>query len=155
MGSWLPTYLASFCFPSSRDKIFYNGSCTAKHSLRKWVSLHYHLLPPFQNKIYLCTYIVLRNKSYVWWSFSQISPNELVWCQKQCKCCCWWTTKSNNSLHLFNNWYLDSTASTHINPILCASVPSAQNGAIWLYYGHPQLAGKCVSDNYAMHVVSC
>ena len=32
----------------------------------------------------------------------------------------------NYSSHLFNNWYLDSTASTHINAILGALVPSVQ-----------------------------
>ena len=36
--------------------------------------------------------------------------------------------KSNNNLQLFNNRYLESTTSTHINAVLCASVPSAQNG---------------------------
>jgi hypothetical protein len=72
----------------------------------------------------------LRNKRYIWWNFSQTSPNELECCRKQRKCWCWWTTKSNNSLHLFNNWYLDSTASTHINAVLCASVPSVQNGGL-------------------------
>ena len=40
------------------------------------------------------------------------------------------TTKLNNSLHLFNNGYLDSTALTHINEVLCASVPSVQNGGL-------------------------
>ena len=33
-------------------------------------------------------------------------------------------------LHLFNNWYLDLTATTHINAVLCALVPSAQNGKL-------------------------
>ena len=76
------------------------------------------ILPPFQNK------------RYVWWNFSQTSPNELECCKKQCKCCCWWNIMSNNILRLFNDWYLDSTASTYINAILCASVPSAQNGGL-------------------------
>jgi hypothetical protein len=58
---------------------------------------------------------------------------------------------SNNNLHLFGICYLDLTTSTHINAILCASVPFAQIGGLsseigaiifWLYYGHPQLAGK-------------
>ena len=92
------------------------------------VSLHYLecprylesmlALPPFQNK------------SYVWWNFSQTLPNQLECCQKQCKCCCWWTTKSNNSVHLFNNWYLDLMASTHINTVLGAPMLSTQNGGL-------------------------
>ena len=73
------------------------------------------LLPPFQNKSYVWTQTALRNKSYIWWNFSQTSRNKLECCRKQCKGCCLWTTKSNNSLHFFNNWCLDSTASTHIN----------------------------------------
>jgi hypothetical protein len=40
------------------------------------------------------------------------------------------SVKSNNILHLFDNRYLDSTASTHINTVLCALVPSAQNGGL-------------------------
>ena len=36
--------------------------------------------------------------------------------------------KSYNSLYLFNNWYLDSTMSMHINAVLCVVVPSAQIG---------------------------
>ena len=43
--------------------------------------------------------------NYIWWDFSQTLPNKLECCHKQCKCCCWWTCKSNNNLHLFNNWY--------------------------------------------------
>jgi hypothetical protein len=35
------------------------------------------ILPPFQNESYVWTYIPLRNKSCVWWNFSQTSPNEL------------------------------------------------------------------------------
>jgi hypothetical protein len=89
-----------------------------------------YLLPPFQNKSYVWTWIALRNKSYVWWNFSQTLPNELYCFQKQYKCCCWWTTKSNNTLHLFNNRYLDSTVSMHINAVLCSSVSSAQNGGL-------------------------
>ena len=37
------------------------------------------------------------------------------------------TIKSHNSLHLFNDWCMDSTVSTHINAVLCISVPSAHN----------------------------
>ena len=84
--------------------------------------------------------------------FPQTSSNELECCQKQCKCCCWWTTKPNNISHLFNNWYLDSTALTHIFVILCALAGAirpkwrafSEIGArsFRLYYGHPQLAGK-------------
>ena len=93
---------------------------------------------------------LFQNKSYIWWNFSQTSPNEPECCQKQCKCCCWWTTKSNNSLLLFNNWYLDSTASAHINAVLCAPVPSTQMaGFQWNWCQKfstllwtPQLAGK-------------
>ena len=77
-----------------------------------------HVLPPFQHK------------SYVRWNFSQTSPNEQECCQKQCICCCWGTTKSNNKIHLFDNRYSDLTASTHINAVLCTSVPSAQNGGL-------------------------
>ena len=33
-------------------------------------------------------------------------------------------------LHLFNNYYLDSTALTHISVVLCTLVPSAQNGKL-------------------------
>ena len=36
----------------------------------------------------------------------------------------------NVAKHLFNNRYLDLTASTHINAVLCTSVPSAQNGGL-------------------------
>ena len=31
---------------------------------------------------------------------------------------------------LFNNWYLESTASKHINAVLCTLVSSAQNGGL-------------------------
>ena len=34
------------------------------------------------------------------------------------------------SLHLFSNWYLDLTVSTPINVVLCALVPSVQNGRL-------------------------
>ena len=36
--------------------------------------------------------------------------------------------KLDNNLYLFNNWYLDSTVSMHINAIICVVVPSAQIG---------------------------
>ena len=65
-----------------------------------------------------------------WWNFSQTSSNELECCQKQCKCCCWWFAKSNSGWHLFNNWHVDLTASTHNNAVLCSSVPSAQNSGL-------------------------
>ena len=91
---------------------YYNKECTSQmfstlvSRLSTWFITLY-ILPPFQYK------------SYVWWNFSQTLPNELECCQRQCKCCCWWITKSNNNLHMFNNWYLDLMASTHINAVLC------------------------------------
>ena len=87
------------------------------HFNNLWLHTKY-ILPPFQNK------------SYVWWNISQTSPNKLECFQKQCKCCYWWTTKSHGNLHLFNNWYLNLTTSTHINAVLCALVPSAQNDGL-------------------------
>jgi hypothetical protein len=92
------------------------------------------ILPPFQNK------------NYTWWNFSQSSPNELECCQKQCKYWCWWTTKSNNSLHLFNNLYLDSTTlMQHQRNFTCFGAicrnwrASNKIGAksYLLHYGHP------------------
>ena len=112
------------------------------------------LLPPFQNKSYVWTQTALRNKSYIWWNFSQTSRNKLECCRKQCKGCCLWTTKSNNSLHFFNNWCLDSTASTHINAHFGAIRPKWQaSNAIGakssrLYYGQPR---KALSESYATH----
>ena len=75
---------------------------------------------------------------------------------------CWWTTKSNNNPHLFNNWYLDSTAPTHINAVFCASVPPAQNGGlpdkltpkvVNFTMDTPSLPQNALSKNYAMHIV--
>ena len=108
----------------------YSFGNQSSHYVLIWNDVRCILIPPFQNKSYIWTKIALRNKSYVWWHFSQTSPNKLECFQKQCKCCFLWTTKSNNSLHLFNNWYLDSTTSTHINTVLCALVPSAQNDGL-------------------------
>ena len=93
---------------------------------------------------------LLQSKSYVWWNFSQTSLNELECCQKQCKCCCWWTTKSNSSLHLFNNWYLDSTVDAHRRGFMSFGVIRPNwRASSWigvkkfrLYYGHRCLAGK-------------
>ena len=94
---------------------------------------------------------MLRNKSYVWWSFSQALPNELECCPKQCRCCYWWIFKSNSSLHLFNDWYLDSG---NFNAHWCGFMrfgairpkwrPSNEIGAnsFRLYYGHLWLARK-------------
>ena len=48
---------------------------------RKVEGVHY-ILPSFQNKSYGWTWTALRNKSYVWWNFSQTSPNELECCHK-------------------------------------------------------------------------
>ena len=90
----------------------------------RWYSLSFKIKVTFGHKM---QYEI---KSYVSWNLSQTSSNELECCHKQCKCCCWWTTKLNNSLHLFNNWYLNLTATTHINAVLCVSVPSAQNGGL-------------------------
>jgi hypothetical protein len=98
------------------------------------------ILPLFQNTSYVWTKIALQNKSYDWWNISQTSSNEPECCKKNCKCCCWWTTKSNNILHLFNDWHLDSTASAHINAILCALVSSPQNGGL-----HVKLAPKVLN----------
>ena len=106
---------------------------------------------------------LFQNKSYIWWSFSQTSPNEPECCQKQCKCCCWWITKSNNNLLLFNNWYLDSTASAHINSVLCAPMPSTQNGRLPMklvpkvldFIMDTPARWKALSESYAMHVISC
>ena len=36
----------------------------------------------------------------------------------------------NNSVHLFNNWYLDLTALMHVHVVLCVSMPSTQNGEL-------------------------
>ena len=76
------------------------------------------ILPPFQNK------------RYVWWNFSQTSPNELECCKKQCKCCCWWNIMSNNILRfgaIRPKWRASSEISAK---------------CFRLYYGHPQLARK-------------
>ena len=73
-------------------------------------------------------------------AFSQTLPNELECCQIQCKCCCWWTTKSDDSLHLFNNLYVDSTALTHIDAVLCASVPSTPKMAGFQWNWHQKFS---------------
>ena len=84
--------------------------------------------------------------------------------RNQCKCCWWWTIESNNSLNLFNDWYLDSTASTHINAVLCALVPSARKWRasienwrqkfltlLWT----PLARQKALNESYAMHAILC
>jgi hypothetical protein len=95
-----------------------------------YYSLHFKIKVMFGHKL---RYEI--KKRCVSWNFSQTSPNQLECCHNQCKCCCWWTTRSNNSLHLFNNWYVDSMASTHINAVFCALVPSAQNGKLLVKLG--------------------
>ena len=116
----------------------------------------WYILPPFQNKNYIWTKTILQNKSYVWWNFSQTSQNELECCHKQCECCCRWITKSNNNLHLYNNWYLDSTPSTHINAVLCVRSISVNHQWQWMGVLSSTLARrKVLIENYAMHVVSC
>ena len=103
----------------------FGASCQKEHAwFIQWKCLHTKYSLRFKIEL------TFRHKSDVLWNFSQNSSNELECCQKQCKCCRWYTTKSNNNLHLSNNWYSDSTASTHINAILCASVASTQIGGL-------------------------
>ena len=130
----------------SRSSVKWTWKCLRLlDQVHNWYSLR------FKRKVTFGHQLRYEIKVTFWWNISQTSPNEVECCQKQCKCCCWWTTKSNNSSHSFNNWYLDLTVSMHINPVLCALVPSAQIGKassemdaknFQPYYGHPSLARK-------------
>ena len=89
-----------------------------------------------------------------------VAQNNVKWC---CCCCWWWITKSNKSLHLFNTWYLDSMVLTHIDIVLCASVPSAQNDNFqWNWHQKfstllwtPLTRWKALSENCATHAFLC
>ena len=70
---------------------------------------------------------------------------------------------SQNNLHLFNNWYLESTALTHINTVLCVLVPFAQNGGfsvklalkIFDFTTNTLAYRKALSESYATYAISC